>query len=84
MANSSNTEDSGSEEKWWDTDILYEYDAEAEDWVGIVDRLSPIRTEDGSPPMWEQRRFWYLQLQPKQRWAYSVYREASARGDGAA
>lgn len=62
-------------EKWWDTDTLDEYDSEAEDWVEIVNRLPSVRTEDGSPPTREQLRFWYLQLQPKQRWAYSMYRE---------
>lgn len=75
MTNSTEMADSGPEAKWWDTDILDQYDAETEDWMGIVDRLPPIRIEGGDPPTWEQRRFWYLQLRPKQRWAYSIYRE---------
>jgi hypothetical protein len=81
MTNSANTEDSRTEKKWWDTDVLDQYDAEAEDWMAIVDRLPPIRTETSDPPTWEQRRFWYLQLQPKQRWAYSVYRETAESSD---
>lgn len=68
-------------EKWWDAASLDDYDRQTEDWVGIVNRLPPVRTEDGSPPTREQLRFWYLQLQPKQRWAYSVYRETSAEVD---
>lgn len=64
-------------ETWWDIEILGDYDAESEDWAEIVRRLPAIRTEDGTPPTLEQRRFWYLQLQPKQRWAYSVCREAT-------
>lgn len=78
MTNSTDTGDSTPDEKWWDTEILDQYDAETEDWMGIVERLPPIRTESGDPPTWDQRRFWYLQLQPKQRWAYSVYREAAS------
>lgn len=77
MTNSTNTGDLPAEGKWWDTDILDQYDAGAEDWMSIVERLPPIRTETGDQPTWEQRRFWYLQLQPKQRWAYSIYRETA-------
>lgn len=64
-------------EKWWDTDNLDEYDRATEDWLAVVNRLPPVRTESGERPTFEQLRFWYLQLQPKQRWAYSVYRETS-------
>lgn len=79
MTNSMNTGDLGPGAKWWDTDILDQYDAQTEDWAEIVKRLPPIRTEDGTPPTWEYKRFWYLQLQPKQRWAYSLYRETVER-----
>ena len=68
-------------DKWWDTKILDRYDAATEDWLSIAQRLPPLRTEDGSPPTREQLRFWYHQLQPKQQWAYSVYRETAEAFD---